>query len=122
MREQNRKHGRAWEPVSGTAANPDGGAGSRATCPNGHEVPSTSSRCMRCEDAAAARRKIELAETYPSEWNELDAAEDSLTHAPRGSSRRRHAEQRVERARARWREVEEQAERELGGKIKTASR
>jgi hypothetical protein len=109
MREQNR------EPMSGAAASMDGGAGSRATCPNGHEVPSASARCMRCEDAAAARREIELAGKYPSEWNELEAAEDSLMHAPRGSSRRRHAQQRVERARARWRVVEEQWDQEKRG-------
>jgi len=61
---------------------------------------------MRCEDAAAARHEIELAEKHPVEWNELEAAEDSLMHAPRRSARRRHAEERVERARATWREIE----------------
>jgi hypothetical protein len=97
------------------AASPEGGPGRRAVCPNGHEVSSPSSRCMRCEDAAAARHEIEMAEKFPSEWNELDAAEDSLMHAPRGSSRRRHAQQRVERARARWREVEERWNQEERG-------
>jgi hypothetical protein len=101
--------------VSGVAASPEGGPGSPATCPNGHAVPSASSRCMRCEDAAAARREIELAEKYPSEWNELEAAEDSLMHAPRGSSRRRHAQHRVERARARWREIEDRWNQEKRG-------
>ena len=64
-------------------------------------------RCTRCEDAAAARREIELAEKYPAEWNELYAAEDSLLHVPRRASRRQHVEQRAARARARWREIEE---------------
>jgi hypothetical protein len=62
---------------------------------------------MRCEDAAAARREIELAEKHPREWNELAAAEDSLLHVPKRSSRRRHAEERAERARAEWRRIEE---------------
>jgi hypothetical protein len=52
------------------------------TCPNGHPLPTTSTRCERCEDAAAARREIELAEKYPREWNELAAAEDALLHVP----------------------------------------
>jgi hypothetical protein len=62
---------------------------------------------MRCEDAAAARREIELAEAHPREWNELVAAEEDLMHVPSRSSRRKHVEERAERARARWREIEE---------------
>src|SRR6202021_2060054 len=29
----------------------------RANCPNGHPLPTATPRCMRCEDAAAARRE-----------------------------------------------------------------
>jgi hypothetical protein len=77
------------------------------TCPNGHPLPAASTRCMRCEDAKAARREIELAEKYPREWNDLASAEDALLHVPRRSSRRKHVEERAARARARWREIEE---------------
>jgi hypothetical protein len=76
-------------------------------CPNGHPLPAASTRCMRCEDAAEARREIELAEAHPREWNELVAAEEAMMHVPRRSSRRKHVEERAERARARWREIEE---------------
>jgi hypothetical protein len=65
---------------------------------------------MRCADAAAARREIALAEQYPREWNELDAAEDALLHVPQGSPRRRRAEERADRARAAWREIEDRRE------------
>jgi uncharacterized DUF497 family protein len=34
-------------------------------CPNGHPLPCGVDRCLRCEDAAAARREIELAEAHP---------------------------------------------------------
>jgi hypothetical protein len=76
-------------------------------CPNGHPLPCGVDRCLRCEDAAAARREIELAEAHPREWNELVAAEDALMHVPRRSPRRKHVEERADRARARWREIEE---------------
>ena len=80
-----------------------------ATCPNGHPLSVASAPCLLCEDAAAARREIELAEKHPREWNELAAALDALMHTPRRSPRRKHAEARAERARARWREIEEDA-------------
>ena len=84
-------------------------APSSATCPNGHRLSAPGSPCLLCEDAAAARREIELAEKHPREWNELAAALDALMDTPRRSPRRKHAEARAERAQARWREVEELA-------------
>ena len=81
--------------------------GRTQTCPNGHPLSVASTRCMCCDDAAAARHEIYLAEKYPREWNELTAAEDALMHVRKRSPRRKHVEERAARARARWREIEE---------------
>ena len=83
----------------------------RFTCPNGHPLVAGATRCARCEDAAEARRELELADRYPREWSELDAALDALVGLPKGSARRRRADERVERALARWREVEAESRR-----------
>jgi len=57
------------------------------------------------EYAREARLEIELAEKFPREAYELEAAEDALMHCPRRSWKRKHCEDRLARARERWTEV-----------------